>query len=43
LVSDFAVTPLKKYKFSKFITRSESREEIELQQGTPEVLKTLQN
>jgi hypothetical protein len=31
------------YKFSSLFTRSKSREEIELQQGTPEVQKNLRN
>ncbi len=43
LVSDFSEPLLKQHEFWNSFTRSKSREEIELQQGTPEVQKYLQN
>jgi hypothetical protein len=42
LVSQFSVPPLQQYDFLSLFTRSKNREEIELQQGTPDVQKNLQ-
>jgi hypothetical protein len=39
-----ASIPKKRYRFLKFFfKRSKNREEVELQQGTPEVLKKCEN
>jgi hypothetical protein len=43
LASDFSVPSLEQNEFLMFFTRSKNREEVELQQGTPEVHKNLQN